>query len=281
MPRRQVSYYQAPPSFTPPLDDYPGAVMAYSSTRLLRTAYAGSLIRVKRTSDDAEQDIGVVDKVLDTVSLLSFVGASDGLIEVIYDQSGNGFDRTPQTDTDANKAVIVEAGIIVEVNGYPGGKYTSVAPYILSGIPSALGNDDLEFYAVCRDEGISAGTFSMQAIYPNNTTWNPRFWTNGARQNRIRVDGSGYIQAQFMVTPPQNSIFRGTVSTSTLYLNVNGQENSRANTVGSFGGRTVTSAFIGADGSFNGTLIDLEIIVYAGQVNVGLQEDINSYYQFY
>jgi hypothetical protein len=55
------------------LDLFPNASVAYS-LRKLRTAYSGSAIRVRRSSDNAEQDIGFVDNELDTTSMLDFVG---------------------------------------------------------------------------------------------------------------------------------------------------------------------------------------------------------------
>ena len=55
------------------LDTYTGAAVAYS-LRQLRTAYTGSAIRVRRSSDNAEQDINFVGGDLDTQSLLDFVG---------------------------------------------------------------------------------------------------------------------------------------------------------------------------------------------------------------
>jgi hypothetical protein len=55
------------------LDDYPNAAVAYS-LRQLRTAYTGAAIRVRRSSDNAEQDINFVSGDLDTQSLLDFVG---------------------------------------------------------------------------------------------------------------------------------------------------------------------------------------------------------------
>jgi len=39
------------------------------SLRKLRSAYTGSAIRVRRSSDSTEQDIGFVNNELDTVSL--------------------------------------------------------------------------------------------------------------------------------------------------------------------------------------------------------------------
>ncbi len=44
-------------SVTPPLDTYTGAVAGYS-VRLLRTAYTGDIMRVRRASDSVEADVG-------------------------------------------------------------------------------------------------------------------------------------------------------------------------------------------------------------------------------
>ena len=56
------------------LDTYTGAAAAYS-LRKLRTAYSGSAIRVRRSSDNTEQDIGFTSNGdLDTSVLQTFVG---------------------------------------------------------------------------------------------------------------------------------------------------------------------------------------------------------------
>lgn len=56
------------------LDSYSGAGVAFS-LRKLKSDYAGSAIRVRRSSDNTEQDIGFVGNQLDTASLHSFVGS--------------------------------------------------------------------------------------------------------------------------------------------------------------------------------------------------------------
>lgn len=91
------------------LDDYPSASVAYS-LRKLRTAYSGSAIRVRRSNDNAEQDIGFSGNDLDTSSLTSFVGANNGFITTWYDQSGNANNATQATA--ANQAQIVASGTI-------------------------------------------------------------------------------------------------------------------------------------------------------------------------
>jgi len=94
------------------LDLYPDADAAYS-LRKLRTAYSGSAIRVRRSSDNAEQDINFVGNELDTGSLLSFVGAGDGFVSIWYDQSGSGNNITQLTATSQSRIVI---GGVLSVN---------------------------------------------------------------------------------------------------------------------------------------------------------------------
>lgn len=98
------------------LDIYSGAAAAYS-LRKLRTAYAGSAIRVRRSSDSAEQDIGFVGGVLNTASLLSFVGAGDGLVTTWYDQSVNA--RHATQTTAGNQPQIVSSGVVATTGGKP------------------------------------------------------------------------------------------------------------------------------------------------------------------
>lgn len=106
------------PAFTGLLDTYTSAAVAYSAARRLATAYTGSLIRVRRSSDNAEQDIGYdANNVLDQAALTTFVGASNGLVVTIYDQSGNAKDATQATAI--NQPRIVNSGSIDLVNSIP------------------------------------------------------------------------------------------------------------------------------------------------------------------
>jgi hypothetical protein len=98
------------------LDLYPNAAAAYS-LRKLRTAYAGSAIRVRRSSDNTEQNIGFVAGELDTVSLLAFCGVGNGFITTWYDQSGNAKNATQTTA--ANQPQIVSSGSVVTQNSKP------------------------------------------------------------------------------------------------------------------------------------------------------------------
>jgi hypothetical protein len=104
-------------SFVGLLDLYPSAAAAYS-LRKLRAAYTGSAIRVRRSSDNAEQNIGFDGSGnLDTTALTSFCSGTDGFVTTWYDQSGNS-NNAAQT-TAANQPQIVSSGAIIIDNGKP------------------------------------------------------------------------------------------------------------------------------------------------------------------
>jgi len=107
----------AAPAFVGLLDTYSGASAAYSLRRLSST-YTGNLIRVRRSSDNTEQDIGYnSSNVLDETALTSFVGAGNGFVTTWYDQSGNA-NNAVQT-TAANQPQIVTSGVVNNINSKP------------------------------------------------------------------------------------------------------------------------------------------------------------------
>jgi hypothetical protein len=88
------------------------------SLRKLRTAYTGPAIRVRRSSDNAELDIGFTSTGgLDIDTLLAFVGTGNGFVTTWYDQSGNGRDATMTTAT--LQPQIVSNGVILTHQGKP------------------------------------------------------------------------------------------------------------------------------------------------------------------
>lgn len=80
------------------LDQYPGAVVAFSP-RKLRSSYAGPCMRIRRDTDNAQLDVYFVNNYLDIDAITSFCGSGSGFITVYYDQSGNGNNATNSTLT--------------------------------------------------------------------------------------------------------------------------------------------------------------------------------------
>jgi hypothetical protein len=100
------------------LDTYPNAAVAYS-VRKLSNSYTGSALRVRRSSDNTEQDIGFTSAGdLDTTALTTFCGAGNGFVTTWYDQSGNsGLNATQSTA--ANQPQIVSSGSMILENFKP------------------------------------------------------------------------------------------------------------------------------------------------------------------
>lgn len=104
-------------SFSGLFDQY-GYPAFGASLRLLGANYTGSAVRVRRSSDNDEQDIGFVNGELDTASLLSFVGAGDGFVTTWYDQSGNGNDAV-QATASAQPQIVSAGSLLVDSQSIP------------------------------------------------------------------------------------------------------------------------------------------------------------------
>lgn len=76
-------------AFTGILDAY-SVTDAWDVGHRLLTSYTGSLFRLRRSSDDAEQDIGyTATGAADTAAATSFLGGSNGFITKVYSQTGS------------------------------------------------------------------------------------------------------------------------------------------------------------------------------------------------
>jgi hypothetical protein len=139
-----------PVAFTGLLNDYSGAAAAYS-LRLLDNTYSGNAIKVRRSSDNAEQDIAFVNNELDTASLETFAGAGDAFVTTWYDQSGSGNNAT-QTSASAQPQ-IVSAGSTILENGKAAVQYDGT-------------NDQLQMTSAID----LTTTFFVPLVYKSNRT---------------------------------------------------------------------------------------------------------------
>jgi hypothetical protein len=95
------------------------------STRRLRNSYNGNALRVERSSNNNLADIGFVANDLDTTTMLTFVGANNGYVNIWYDQSGLGGpgqnkDLPSNNPTTTAQFQIVSSGALVSnINSKP------------------------------------------------------------------------------------------------------------------------------------------------------------------
>jgi len=165
------------------LDLYPSTAGQYFMHKVSNT-YTGACIRVRRSSDNAEQDIGFVGIDLDTAGLTSFVGASHGLVTTWYSQSG--FFNLTQTSANLQPAIII-GGVLQTLNGKPCLKFDGSNDFLTGGT-SANNIVDIDYFFT----GIA-----------ELTTNNRAFWAKSLAagvSNRI-----AYIresQSYFLAAPP-------------------------------------------------------------------------------
>lgn len=102
---------------------------ALSLKKLISTATVA--IRVRRSSDNAEQDIGFSGDALDVTALASFVSSDSAYITKFYDQTGNGFDAVQSTS--ASQPRIVNAGVYDGIAIFDGSDDSMSIPSLTQG----------------------------------------------------------------------------------------------------------------------------------------------------
>lgn len=123
-----------------PLDYTTNLIHAWSLRKVV-PAYSGSAIRIRRSNDNAESDIGFAGNGdLSTSSITSFVGSNSAFITTIYDQGLATAINLVQT-TAANQFQIVNAGTIITSGSMTTGKpvaqmTTSTSMTLASSLPS-------------------------------------------------------------------------------------------------------------------------------------------------
>lgn len=83
--------------YEPILDILPNSTIAYS-LRKLRSGYTGKCVRIRRSNDDAEQDIGFINNELDKNSIFSFIG-NQNIFQYSEDFSNAYWTKTRATVT--------------------------------------------------------------------------------------------------------------------------------------------------------------------------------------
>ena len=280
------------------LDTYTGAAAAYSLRRLSLN-YTGNAIRVRRSSDNSEQDIGFTNNELDTVSLLSFVGSNDGYVTTWYDQGGNEHNIT--NSTAGKQPLIVSAGAVRTTDSKPSIYFNSSRRDLLGGSRINGLHDGTKSFTISLVKS-NRNTTGRQTImrtshvFSSNKGYNLHMKTNpGYVESRV-VNGSTTVSLnQTSNDYPHNNRYLITdtldVNNATLAnrstLNINNSSDIKNNT--SNGSATTADSSTGftiggnvSDSFFRGDM--QEIIVYTSDQSsnkAGITENINNHYLVY
>ena len=269
------------------LDTYPDAAAAYS-LRKLRTAYTGSAITVRRSSDNTEQDIGFdVDGNLDTTALTTFVGVGNGFVTTWYDQSGNANNATQTTQ--ANQPQIVSNGTTILLNNKESLQFDSNSDVLITSNSNNFIFNNY-FYITHVNSFISYSGYPIVASTSSDGNANNGFWLEYG-PNR------GFTMYSNRVSRLEDNI----VSLTSLSINVqrlftilqssNGMKGFFNNT--QFGSNNYTGSIGETDrplyisGNLSGNFANMkmqEIIIYKDDQSLNqnsIQTNINTHYAIY
>ena len=258
-----------PVAFTGLLNDYSGAAAAYS-LRLLDNTYSGNAIKVRRSSDNAEQDIAFVNNELDTASLETFAGSGDAFVTTWYDQSGNGVDAANASASSQPKIVssgstILENGkATLECNGNSQLKFSKINTASSSSFVSVTYNDTTD-----------------KMLYGTHDNTQDFFWIYSSAQVRVR-ESNFQTTLNIAISGQSNtSIFRN--NTNNLFISNNGSLSSVSSTDSSMGINTIMNGYNGTPFALNGTF--QEFILWSNSDEstnrTGIETNINDFYSIY
>ena len=271
------------------LDLYPNAAAAYS-LRKLRSGYTGSAIRVRRSSDNTEQDIGFTSTGdLDTTALTTFVGANNGFVTTWYDQSGtnNNFIQTGNT----NQPLIINTGSLILDKNKPIISFDGVNQFLVGGINTsqqgtifAIFNplNDGAFRISQADPNSITSSFSTDTLYASPSTTNVRF-LELLTPNNIVLGNTNINNSKILTVYNSNSVVWS------AWVNSNSQNftvTSGVNTGSWFGDYPYPMYLqrLNRSSPFNNKANIQEIIIYNTNQStnrIGIETNINSYYGIY
>jgi hypothetical protein len=277
------------------LDLYPNAATAYS-LRKLRTAYTGSAVRVRRSSDNTEQDIGFVAGQLDTASLLAFCGAGNGFVTSWYDQSGDARDAAQTTQ--ANQPQIVSSGSLILENGKVSISYDGTNDTLISSNYN-FGTTSYSSFVVSRSGGLNSSgraIYTIKTINPSENGYFHLVFRNNISNNfrsYYSSDGASLnflIQTPLNVFPTTQNLISNIVPTSgNITFNLNSIQQDSDLAIGQTLNNTIFlignyyAGLIESENFFHqGTISELIIYMSNEQSNrTGVETNINTHYEIY
>ncbi len=252
------------------LDVYGANIAAAYSLRKLSVSYTGAAIRVRRDTDNAEQDIGFDSNGdLDTSALTTFV-PDNGYVVKWYDQSGNSNDGV-QTNSNL-QGHIVASGVISTHDGKPAVTQSS-----------AVGNPSNQFLDVSAISAVhnfivfyqpaAGGGRAYYAESASRALKHDGFRIDYEDGVNPRIDGVTNIRTDYVLSEVKS--LSGTV---TSIINSSTDASGTANTLS-------VEALMGYPTSGGGIIALMqEMIFFSADKSsdaAAISTDINTYYSIY
>jgi hypothetical protein len=188
-------------SYSPPLDTFTGAAIGYS-TRLLRTAYTGDIMRVRRDSDNVEADVGFdsndelsltspISNTSDAQSYTDFADFVDhtgtpanGFVRYWYDQSSNTNDAGQATEGQQPKIYDSSTGVVTDANGKAAVQFIDTSSTQMSFTSFASSSDFCVIFVA--ENGANNNDYMLTGGAGNI------LWASSTTQFRARISFSFY-----------------------------------------------------------------------------------------
>lgn len=253
------------------LDALTGVATSFAASgRRLRAAYAGAAMRVRRSSDNVEADIGFLGNGdLDTVALLAHVGANSGFVSKFYDQSGNGRDLVQATT--ANQPRVVNAGVIDRLGNAtarPAIRTDGVNQFIGSGAFTV--NVPLTRSSVLQPITVGAGVNRRLVSCPADTP-DVTLYVQGAAGNLASFAGAALLVTAAVTSTPATVVeyFTSDATAFSTYNGVAGPTGSKGAPPSISGvSLSLASGLFPADGYFG------EVIVFPSALSTSARQTL-------
>lgn len=243
------------------LDQISATAIGAFSLRRLRNAYAGSAIKVRRSSDNATQNIGFDGAGnFDTTSLTTFIGSNSGFIDTWYDQSGSGNDFAQATT--ASQPRIVNAGVVDVQNSLPSPDFLS-STGLTAGLTASPTNGIRSVSTVAAHGNAANGDILTASATGGFLT---RF--NAAHTVYLGKVGTSYLTSTSAVTINVLTATFVSITPTAEAITISGTAAGTGSTASSFTG-SLTSKI----GLASGALIHIsELLIFDGTVVSGTDQ---------
>lgn len=279
------------------LDQYPSAAAAYSIRLLRGSRYDNALLRVRRSSDNAEVDVFVdsnyqlslnsnITSRTSGTTLSTWIGSNNGFVVTWYDQSGSG--RNAAQSTPVNQPQIVSSGSILTLNSKPSILFDGSNDSLVN-ISNLINttNPVISTFIVINKTAVGSfsspfmiGNVAGNFYFPhrsNSTTNEIQFRANGAASSTIN-SGVNYTSSQELISTTDSG------SNINIFKNTNNIVNGTSS-IGVFSenaGFNIGAVNGSASGLWTGNI--QELIVYTSNQStnrLNIQTNINSHYGIY
>ena len=266
--------------FTGLLDTYSGAAAAYS-LRQLSSTYSGNAIKVRRASDNAEQDIAFANNELDKATLETFASGTNAFVTTWYDQSGNGNDAT-QTTASAQPQIVLNGSTILE-NGKASVDFDGSDDILI--IPNASSMQivgDMYWAQVCNGSASSSKGLFIKRIDDDNREYEIRYSQNN---EFTYLDSANRKDFSVTSSTAQRLHSINRIANTSIDLTINGSTFTQQSLTGT---QATTSSNVGLGGrpdpnfEYDGKI--QEIVLYAADQSskrTGIETNINDFYSIY